>query len=122
MAGYRETIAIYPLVRSTYKENMHFMADEMRIWLTHIGGSPGNYDRKVRDELRSNPPDIFVCGHSHITRVMFDRNLNFLYLNPGAAGYKGFHKVMTALRFRIDGKQVHDMEVIELGERAHVTI
>ena len=109
-------------VRRVYKENMHFMAEEMRIWLTHIGGSPGNYDRKVRDELRNNPPDIFICGHSHITRVMYDRKLNLLYLNPGAAGYKGFHKVMTALRFRIDGKQVHDMEVIELGERAHVII
>ena len=67
-----------------------------------------------------NTPDIFICGHSHIAKVQYDRKVGMLYMNPGAAGYNGFHKYMTALRFCIDGKDIHDMELIELGERGKV--
>lgn len=105
------------LVRRSYPENQRFTIDEISVWITHIGGHPGNYDRRVITELKVNPPDLFICGHSHIARAMFDKSHNFLYLNPGAAGNNGFHKIMTAMRFQIDGKQIHDLEVIELGER-----
>ena len=110
------------VIRRSFRENLHFMSEGMKVWLTHIGGYPGNYDRRVRQELIDKPPDIFICGHTHITRVIYDKKMNFLYINPGAAGYKGFHKVMTVIRFQIDGREIHDMEVIELGERSSETI
>jgi len=108
------------LVRRIYKENLIFMAEEIRVWITHIGGAPGHYDRRVIDGINDNPPDLFICGHSHIAKVMFDKKAGFLYMNPGAAGYNGFHKYMTAIRFQIDGKDIHDLELIEMGMRAKV--
>ena len=109
-------------VRRAYKENLHFNAGELRIWMTHIGGNPDNYDRRVRTRIYEDPPDIFVCGHSHIALIRYDKKADLLYLNPGAAGYHGFHKFMTAIRFSIDGKEIHDMELIELGERGRFNI
>jgi len=108
------------LIRRIYKENLTFMAEEIRVWITHIGGSPGHYDRRVIEGIHENPPDLFICGHSHIAKVMFDKKAGFLYVNPGAAGYNGFHKYMTAIRFQIDGKDIHDLELIEMGMRAKV--
>jgi predicted phosphodiesterase len=93
------------------------MAEKTRVWLTHIGGAPGHYDRRVLSVININKPDLFICGHSHIAKVMYDKKAGFLYMNPGAAGYNGFHKYMTAIRFQIDGKSIHDLELIELGER-----
>jgi len=127
LAQYKPLRAVYgniddAEVRRVYKADLHFMAEDIRVWITHIGGIPGNYDARVRSKLSENPPEIFICGHSHITRVMFDKKFGFLYLNPGAAGYNGFHKYMTAVRFQIDGKNIHDLDVIELGERGKVTI
>lgn len=110
------------LVRTVYKEHLHFFVEEIRVWLTHIGGSPGHYDQRVKPAIYENPPDLFICGHSHIAKVMYDKKAGFLYINPGAAGYNGFHKYMTAIRFQIDGKNIHDLEIIELGERGKVTI
>jgi len=110
------------LVRKVYKENLIFNADEVKVWLTHIGGTPGHYDEKVKPAIYENPIDLFICGHSHIAKVMFDKKTGFLYVNPGAAGYNGFHKFMTAIRFSIDGKDIHDMELIEMGERGKVAI
>jgi uncharacterized protein len=110
------------MVRRTYNENLNFIAGELRIWLTHIGGSPGHYDRRVLPTIYENPPDIFICGHSHIAKVMHDKKAGFLYINPGAAGYSGFHKFMTAIRFQIDGKNIHDLELIELGERGNAIL
>ena len=108
------------VIRSIYKENLIFMAEEIRVWLTHIGGTPGHYDRRILPALNENPPDLFICGHSHIAKVMYDKKAGFLYMNPGAAGYNGFHKYMTAIRFHIDGKSIHDLELIELGERGRI--
>jgi len=105
------------LVRRVYKENLFFMAGEVRVWITHIGGTPGHYDRRVIAGIGEDPPDLFICGHSHIAKVAFDKKAGFLYINPGAAGRSGFHKFMTIIRFQIDGKQIHDLELIELGER-----
>jgi uncharacterized protein len=107
-------------IRSMFSKNLRFTVEERKIYITHIGGHPGHYDHVVRDILSSDPPDIFICGHSHIARVMFDKKGGFLYINPGAAGYTGFHKIMTAVRFRIDGAIIHDLELIELGERGNV--
>lgn len=105
------------LVRRSYKEHLIFKVDEVKVWLTHIGGTPNNYDRRVRERIYEDPPDIFICGHSHIAKIMYDRKAGLLYINPGAAGHTGFHKFMTIVRFQIDGKNIHDMELIELGER-----
>lgn len=108
------------IVRTMFKENLIFMAEQVKVWLTHIGGIPGRYNRKLFPALNENPPDLFICGHSHIAKVMYDKKAGFLYMNPGAAGYNGFHKYMTAMRFQIDGKSIHDLEVIELGERGKI--
>lgn len=108
-------------VRLACKETLRFKVDEVKVFMTHIGGSPGHYDKGVQSVLKYSPPDLFVCGHSHIARVMFDRKYNFLYMNPGAAGYFGFHKFMTAARFSIEGKRIFDFELIDLGERGKVT-
>jgi putative phosphoesterase len=105
------------VVRGAYKESLRFVVDEMDIWITHIGGTPGNYSPKVKKEIYSTHTDIFICGHSHIVKVMFDRKAGVLYINPGAAGYYGLHKYITAIRFQIDGKKIHDLELIEMGER-----
>ena len=107
-------------IRMIYKENLVFIAGEIKVWITHIGGIPGHYDRRVLPDVYENPPDIFICGHSHIAKVMYDNKAGFLYINPGAAGYNGFHRYMTAIRFQIDGKDIHDLDLIELGLRARV--
>ena len=92
-----------------------FDCEGMRILMTHIGGYPGKYDSRARELIDRYRPDIFVCGHSHILKVVRDMKRNgMLVLNPGAAGIQGFHLVRTALRFRIDQGQIHDMEVFEL--------
>lgn len=107
-------------VRSAFSQNLHFMAEEKKVWITHIGGYPGHYSQEVRNIIYGNPPDIFICGHSHIARVMFDKKAGLLYINPGAAGYSGFHHFMTAIRFQIDGSDIHDLDLIELGLRGKV--
>jgi putative phosphoesterase len=105
-------------VRSMFPKSLRFSAEGQEVFITHIGGYPGHYDNGVKGELSANPPGIFICGHSHIARVMFDKKGGFLYINPGAAGYQGFHKIMTAVRFSIDGGNIKDFELIELGERS----
>jgi putative phosphoesterase len=127
LAAYKPLRAVYgniddTQVRKVYKENLKFKIEEINVWLTHIGGTPGHYDRRVRTSIYEEPPDLFICGHSHIAKVMYDKKGGFLYINPGAAGYNGFHKYMTAIRFQIDGKKIHSLELIEMGERAKVPI
>lgn len=104
-------------LRKEFPEHQRFTAGGVRVWMTHIGGRPPRYDRSVIAELRKDPPALFICGHSHICMVRFDEALNFLYMNPGAAGRHGWHTVRTLLRFRLDAGQVKDLEVIELGPR-----
>ena len=106
-------------IRST--ENLHFELEGFRIWMTHIGGAPPRYNPEVRPTLRTQTPDIFVCGHSHILRVLRDPALNnMLYINPGAAGKEGFHKMRTLLRFTLNSGKISDMEVVELGLRGAI--
>ena len=94
-----------------------FTVEGVSVWMTHIGGYPNKYNQRIRDEIQQNPPKIFISGHSHILKVQFDKKLNLLHLNPGAAGNHGFHKVRTMIRFTIDKEQIKDMEVIELAKR-----
>ena len=104
-------------LRKDFPLNARFMCEEVDVWITHIGGYPGRYSPAVKNEIRNNPPDLFITGHSHILKVMNDKSLNLLHMNPGAAGKQGFHQVRTMLRFKIDQKEIKDLEVIELGKR-----
>lgn len=98
--------------------NQRFLLEGLDIWITHIGGAPPKYNPQVRPQLQVNPPDIFVCGHSHILKVKRDPTMhNLLYLNPGAAGKTGFHIMRTAIRFTLQDRQITDMQVIELGKK-----
>ncbi|KGO90716.1 metallophosphoesterase family protein [Flavobacterium suncheonense] len=94
-----------------------FTCEEVDVWITHIGGYPGKYNQEIRAEIRQNPPKLFICGHSHILKVQFDKELNVLHMNPGAAGKHGFHQVRTMLQFEIDGDKIQNLNVIELGNR-----
>jgi putative phosphoesterase len=99
--------------RTEFPEHNRFICEDVSVWITHIGGYPPNYNGRVRDELKINPPRIFICGHSHILKVMPDKKLNLIHMNPGAAGKHGFHNVRTMLRFTIDGKAIDNLEIIE---------
>ncbi|QXP54274.1 metallophosphoesterase family protein [Cellulophaga sp. HaHa_2_95] len=94
-----------------------FMCEEVDVWMTHIGGYPNKYNPRIREEIKNNPPKLFISGHSHILKVMWDKKLNLLHMNPGACGTHGFHQVRTMLQFVIDGKEIKDLEIIELGKR-----
>ncbi|MBN1199110.1 MAG: metallophosphoesterase family protein [Bacteroidales bacterium] len=91
-----------------------FQADLATICMMHIGGYPGRYDREARDLIRQNRPDLFICGHSHILKVQYDKTHHLLFINPGAAGKFGFHKSCTAIRMVIDGKDFREMEVLDI--------
>ena len=90
-----------------------FMCEKVAVWITHIGGYPNKYNTRIREEIKHNPPRLFISGHSHILKVMWDKKLNLLHMNPGACGTHGFHKVRTMLRFTIDGSKIDNLEVIE---------
>lgn len=94
-----------------------FFCEKVEVWITHIGGYPGKYNPAIREEITQNPPKLFICGHSHILKVQFDKKLNLLHLNPGAAGTHGFHQVRTMLRFAIDGEKIQNLEIIEIAKK-----
>ena len=98
-----------------FPETLRFKCEEVDVLMKHIGGYPGHYDWSVRHDLFANPPRLFISGHSHILKVMYDDQLGCLHVNPGAAGTYGFHKVRTLVRFVIDGAEIRDLEVVELG-------
>ena len=99
--------------RSQFPLNNRFFCEEVDVLITHIGGYPGRYSPAIREEIYSNPPRLFICGHSHILKVMNDKKRGLLHMKPGAVGKHGFHKVRTMLRFEIDGKEIQNLEVIE---------
>lgn len=103
--------------RMEFPLNNRFMCEDVDVLITHIGGYPGKYNQAIREELYNNPPKLFICGHSHILKVMFDKKLNLLHMNPGAAGISGFHQVRTMLRFVIEGDKIKDLEVVEIGKK-----
>ena len=100
-----------------FSEKYRFRCENVEVLMKHIGGYPGHYDPSIRGSLLARPPKLFISGHSHILKVLYDKTLNLLHINPGAAGISGFHKVRTLVRFSIDGDEIKDLEVIELGER-----
>ena len=104
-------------LRAEFPLNNHFKVEGISVFMTHIGGYPGRYTARVKEELLKDPPDLYICGHSHILKVMRDQKLNLLHMNPGATGKQGFHQVRTMLRFTIEKKEIKDLEVIELGKR-----
>jgi len=104
-------------VRLEFPEHNRFRCEDVDVWMTHIGGYPPKYNSRVYEGIKANPPRLFICGHSHILKVMPDKKLNLIHMNPGAVGKHGFHKVRTMLRFTIDGKKIDNLEVIEFPVR-----
>jgi putative phosphoesterase len=99
--------------RLEFPLHQKFTLEGIRVWITHIGGYPNRYSKIVREEIKQQPPDLFISGHSHILKVMHDKKLNLLHMNPGAVGIHGFHKVRTMLRFEISKGKIQRLEVIE---------
>lgn len=104
-------------IRGATKEFLSFTAGNKKVLMIHIGGYPGRYDRRAFELIERERPDVFVCGHSHITKVINDPRRKMLCINPGSAGHTGIHKVMTMLKVTIEGDNIRDMEVIEFGSR-----
>jgi putative phosphoesterase len=104
-------------IRVAFPEHHKFRCEKVDVWITHIGGYPNKYDVRVREDIKQNRPDLFICGHSHILKVMPDKKLDLLYMNPGAIGKYGLHKVRTMLRFEINGKKIQNLEVIEFSRK-----
>lgn len=105
-------------IRSRYPGHQRHVREGLDIWMTHIGGYPGNYDVRVKPTVFDNPPGLFISGHSHILKVMPDKNKGFLHINPGAAGRYGLHKVRTLVRFEVEEGRIGNLDVIELGARS----
>lgn len=103
-------------LRYRFSEKYRFKCEDVEVLMKHIGGYPGNYDFSIRSTMFARPPKLFISGHSHILKVMYDKTLGCLHINPGAAGQQGFHKVRTLVRFTIEGSEIKDLEVIELGD------
>jgi hypothetical protein len=104
-------------LRARYSLDLRFDCEGVYVFITHIGGYPGKYQKRVRDILLQHPPNLFICGHSHILKVITDKQFHLLHINPGACGNEGFHKMKTIVRFSMNEGKIQDLEVIELGKR-----
>lgn len=105
------------VIRSEFPEYLRFKIEGLDVLITHIGGRPGNYAKPVIEIIKNNPPQLFICGHSHILLVKMDHQNKILFMNPGACGNKGFHQIKTIIRFEIDNGIIQNLEAIELGKR-----
>lgn len=108
-------------IRAQYPENLLFECEGLKVLITHIAGSPGKYPARVNQLLQKNPVGLFICGHSHILKIMYNPQFKLLHINPGACGVHGFHNVKTAVRFEIENGETKNMAVIELGKRTSLT-
>ena len=99
--------------RKEFRKTTYFKCQELKVMMTHIGGYPGRYEKGIKEILENKKPDLFISGHSHILKVMHDKKLDLLHMNPGAIGNYGWHKVKTILAFTVDGKEIKDLRVIE---------
>lgn len=122
LAKRKPVIAVYGNIdgqdiRKVYPKNQCFKCEEVKVFMTHIGGYPKRYSSEALQIIKKERPQLFICGHSHILKVMYDNTYKLLHINPGAAGIQGFHQVKTMVRFSIDGEKIKDLEVIELGPR-----
>lgn len=104
-------------IRQAFPLHQKFEIDNLKVFITHIGGYPKRYNPRIKNELYAYKPDLFICGHSHILKVMRDEKLNLLHMNPGAIGIQGFHQKRTMLRFSIENSILKDLEVIDFGKR-----
>lgn len=104
-------------VKSEYPEMLRWRCEDVEVLMCHIGGYPGKYTRIVKEEMKSAPPKLFISGHSHILKIIYDKQYDCLHINPGAAGREGWHKMRTVVRFAIEADNIKDCEVIELGKR-----
>jgi putative phosphoesterase len=107
-------------MRLSYPEDLIFTVEGVKVVITHIGGYPGHYVSRVRQLLHAERPKLYICGHSHILKVMADKPLGLLHMNPGAAGIHGFHNMRTLLRFTLEAGTIKDLEVVELGLRGAI--
>ncbi|NVN96144.1 MAG: metallophosphoesterase family protein [Bacteroidetes bacterium] len=119
ISDFKPLIAVYgniddQLLRKIYPEKQLFFCEQVKVLMTHIGGYPGKYAFPIKDIIKIEKPKLFISGHSHILKVMFDQKNQLLHINPGAAGKYGFHRVITLVRFTIDGKDIKDLEIMEL--------
>lgn len=103
--------------RQEFKEHLIFNCEDVKVYITHIGGYPGKYNPAIKPILLEEKPHLFICGHSHILKVMYDKSLNLLHMNPGSCGMSGFHQVKTALKFEIENAEIKNLNVIELGPK-----
>jgi len=100
-------------IRAEFPLHNRFICEKVDVWITHIGGYPKRYNPNIIEELKSNPPNLFICGHSHILKVINDKKLDLLHINPGAIGKHGLHRVRTMIQFEISGKKIENLSVIE---------
>ena len=107
-------------LRAIYPEKLFFVCEGVNIFMQHIGGYPGRYSKGVKEDIIAHKSGLFISGHSHILKIMYDQKLHCLHMNPGAAGKQGWHKMRTIVRFAIEGKEIKNCEVIELGERGKI--
>lgn len=125
LSAFKPFVAVYGnidghILRKTYPETAYFICEKVRVIITHIGGYPGKYMPLARQAIIQHPPDLFITGHSHILKVMYDKKYKLLHINPGAAGKYGFHKVITLIRFVIDGSDIRDLEIMEIEKSTPV--
>ena len=104
-------------IRSVYPENMMWKCEEIKVYMQHIGGYPGKHAPGIKDKLINTGINLFISVHSHILKIIYDDKLQCLHMNPGAAGNQGWHKIRTVIRFTIDGSNIKDCDVVELGKR-----
>lgn len=105
-------------IRAAVPEDLWFTVEGLSVWITHIGGYPPKYNKRTREILKEKSPDLMICGHSHILKIISDPKNNLLHINPGAAGIQGFHRIKTLVRFDINAAKIENLQVIELGKRA----
>ena len=102
------------IMRKLYKETLRFRIEDCEVMMKHIGGYPGRYDASIREEIYSQPPQLFISGHSHILKVIYDKKIDCLHINPGAAGKQGWQQQRTLIKVTIDGRTFKDLEIVEL--------
>jgi predicted phosphodiesterase len=110
-----------PELSAIYPENLVFETEGLKTLITHIGGYPGKYPVRIKKLFTEHQPGLFICGHSHLLKVIYDKENKLLHINPGAAGVHGFHHVKTAVRFEVEAGEIKNMAVIELGKRTSLT-
>ena len=105
-------------IRIEFKKTIYFKCEKMNVIMTHIGGYPGKYEKNIKQIIEDTKPDLFICGHSHILKIIYDKKYNLLHLNPGAIGDYGIHKVKTIISFKIHQKEILDLNIIEFPRKS----